>query len=469
MVPGTSAKSPIHLLMIDNFVAAVRRKQAILGEFSWILVGQAASVLGAIVGVRLLTDAIPPQVYGELALAMTAATLVNQIILGPLSNAYFRFYAPAEEAGELGSYLSSVARLTVWGGLAVISVAFAAILAFASLGYATWVSLLAATMVFAMVSGCNSIMDGIQNAARHRSVVALHQGIASWLRFLCAVWLVSAFGIKSTIAMWGYCLGSLVVIASQALFFERGIVHSAHKKEWPPASDTKPWRNRMFSYAWPFSLWGVVTWLQLSSDRWALQVFGNTEDVGLYAVVYQLGFYPLMLLSGVVSQLVAPLFFQLAGDGTDEGRKALVSRRNRLMTIAALCIAACCVAAAAGLHTWVFRFLVAEEYRSVSWLLPAVALSGGLFGTAQLGVLGLLSCHNSRILLKPKLCTALVGIVLDFWGAFVWGLAGVVTAGIMANGVYLLWVIRLNATSRPKSGHPIIHPEIELVSNVPRS
>ena len=265
-------------------------------------------MLGAIVGVRLLTDAIPPQVYGELALAMTAATLVNQIILGPLSNAYSRFYAPAEEAGELGSYLSSVARLTVWGGLAIISVAFAAMVAFTSLGYATWISLLAATIVFAIVSGCNSIMDGIQNSARHRSVVALHQSIGTWLRFLCAVWLVGAIGIKSTVAMWGYCLGALLVIASQAFFFERRIIRCSNHLELAPAKRTRLWRSKMFSYAWPFSMWGVVTWLQLSSDRWALQMFGNTQEVGLYAVLYQLGFYPLMLLSGIVSQLVAPLF-----------------------------------------------------------------------------------------------------------------------------------------------------------------
>ena len=104
-VPGTSAKLQIQLLKIHKFIAAILRKRAIWGEFPWIAIGQTASVLGAIVGVKLLTGALPPNVYGELALAMTAATLVNQIILGPLGNAYSRFYAPAEEAGELGSYL----------------------------------------------------------------------------------------------------------------------------------------------------------------------------------------------------------------------------------------------------------------------------------------------------------------------------------------------------------------------------
>ena len=156
----------------------------------------------------------------------------------------------------------------------------------------------------------------------------------------------------------------------------------------------------------------------------------------------------------------------MVGDGTDAQRKALVSSRNWQITIAALCLGACCVAAAAGLHTWIFRLLTAEEYRSVSWLLPAVALSGGLFGAAQLGVLGLLSNHNSSILLKPKLVTALLGISLNLVGAYAWGLAGVVGAGIMANGVYLLWVIRLNARSGAKLKDRMISKEIELVPSV---
>ncbi len=254
------------------------------------------------------------------------------------------------------------------------------------------------------------------------------------------------------------------MIASQAWFFERRVVRAAIKVEWRPSRDAKPWRHRMVAYAWPFSVWGVVTWLQLSSDRWVLQVFCNTQDVGLYAVVYQLGFAPPMLLCGLVSQLVAPVFFQLAGDGTDERRRALVSRRNWQMTIAALCASACCVAAAAGLHAWVFRLLVAEEYRSVSWLLPAFALSGGLFGTAQLATLGLLSNHDPKILLKAKVCTSALGIVLNFCGAWAWGLVGVVMAGMLTNGLYLSWVIVLNTSW--SSGQYVLPAlkETELVS-----
>ena len=52
---------------------------------------QAAAVAGALIGVRVLTGILPPAQYGELALGLTIATLVNQVIMAPLTGGFFRF------------------------------------------------------------------------------------------------------------------------------------------------------------------------------------------------------------------------------------------------------------------------------------------------------------------------------------------------------------------------------------------
>ena len=79
------------MLLEARFPSARSRRVSIEG--SWILIGQGAAVLGSIVGVRVMTGLLNPAAYGELALGMTAATLVNQTILGPLLNGVSRFYA----------------------------------------------------------------------------------------------------------------------------------------------------------------------------------------------------------------------------------------------------------------------------------------------------------------------------------------------------------------------------------------
>ena len=42
---------------------------------------------GALFGIRLLTSVLPPDVYGQVALAMTITALIMSTAAGPVSNA----------------------------------------------------------------------------------------------------------------------------------------------------------------------------------------------------------------------------------------------------------------------------------------------------------------------------------------------------------------------------------------------
>src|SRR5437660_149804 len=82
-------------------------------------------------------------------------------------------------------------------------------------------------------------------------------------------------------------------------------------------------------------------------------------------------------------------------------------------------------------------------YREVSPLLPMMVLSGGLFAAGQIAVLSLLSGANSQRLITPKIGTALLGVLLNFGGAFWLGLSGVVYAGVAVSSIYLVWIVML--------------------------
>ena len=91
-------------------------------EFTWIVLGQAATMLGALVGVRILTGLLAPAEYGQLALGMTAATLIQSVVLGPLGKPSTSFLkkCSVEGFGSRGirrlfrlRTLSAIARKTV--------------------------------------------------------------------------------------------------------------------------------------------------------------------------------------------------------------------------------------------------------------------------------------------------------------------------------------------------------------------
>ena len=132
-----------------------------------------------------------------------------------------RFFAVAQETGQLFNYLENVRKLSVRATVLLISMLAIICIGLLLTNHGAWLGLVLIAFVFSLLSGYNLILGGIQNAARQRAVVALHDGVGMWLRFLFAVWAVSIFGRSSIIAMSGYALASGMVLCSQFLFFRK--------------------------------------------------------------------------------------------------------------------------------------------------------------------------------------------------------------------------------------------------------
>jgi len=191
--------------------------------------GSIGSVLGGAVGVRLLTGCLTPAVYGQVALAMTIATLSNQVLFGPLANAVVRFFAPSQEEDKLDVFFATA----MWVyGRAFVAMALIGLLAsvIAVVFLRGWSVLVAVTIAYATVIGINAGLDSVQNAARQRSVVSYHGTLGQWLRFLCAVGVVYIFhAATGTAAISGYLIAAIIVLLSQTLFllkiFKNSILH----------------------------------------------------------------------------------------------------------------------------------------------------------------------------------------------------------------------------------------------------
>lgn len=421
---------------------ASRRFQRLGGEFLWIGLGQAVAVLGSMIGVRILTELLAPEAYGQLALGMTVSTLVQLVVLGPLGNGATRFYAPAQEAGALRAYLSVVYRMVLISTGGIILAALLSAVGLVLVGLSQWVGLGLAALCFALLSGYNSILNGIQNAARQRTVVALHQALSSGGRFLAAAGLIFWLGATSTAAMLGYSLAMVIVLGSQYIFFRRIIVVNPTSNGIAPQTMVDVgWQRQMFDYAWPFATWGIMGWLLLSSDRWALQIFASTQDVGFYAVLFQLGFYPLSILASLAGTLLAPIYFNRVGDASDPIRVLAVFSIGWKITLISISGTIVLSIVAFFTHQSVFSLLVAKEYLYISGLLPGMLLASGLVVSAQFCTIVLHTQRTTKLLIAPKNISSMMGIVIIYAGAAWYGVVGVVFAKIVYSLVHLIWII----------------------------
>jgi O-antigen/teichoic acid export membrane protein len=403
-------------------------------EGMWVVVGQAAAVAGALVSVRLLTEYLAPSEFGELALGLTLASLINQTVFGPLYNGISRFYAPAAEAGELGGHLRAARGLVASGTVVAALLLLVLVVILLAMQRQQWLPITVAAIAFATVSGYNTVLTGVQNAARQRAVVALHQGAEPWVRVLAAIGMILVLGAFSAAALVGYVLASCGILASQWWFLRR-------LRPVPGAPErVDHWRAQTLQYAWPFAAWGVFYWAQSASDRWALGLLASTTDVGLYAVLYQLGYYPVSMATGMVMQFLTPIFFARAGDASDRTRSAGVTRLSGRLTLWSLAMTLVLGGLAFALHEEVFRVFLAREYWSASALLPWMVLGGGVFAAGQIIALNLMSQLKTRTMMVAKIGTAVLGVVLNFAGAYWFGMGGVVLAGLAFSVVYLVWM-----------------------------
>jgi len=417
-------------------------------EGTWVVAGQVTSVIGSLVLVRVLTEKLDPVQYGELTLGLTLAGLVNQVVMGGVSAGLVRFYAIAFEKNDLHGYLKTSCRLMTYATAAVVLLGSVLMSCLLWLGYRQWILLSAAVLALSVLNGFNSSLSGIQNAARQRAVVAFHGGLDACLKILIVTGVILWLGSSGAVVVMGYALSLLLVTGSQ-LFFLRRLVGPRHPKS-TPSSD---WGHEIWKYSWPFSAWGFFTWFQQVSDRWALQGFASTQDVGLYAVVFQLGYAPISLVIGMAMNFLGPILYQRSGNATDHTRNTSVHRVAWRITFIILLITALAFFLTLMLHGWIFQLLVAGQYHSVSRFLPWMVLAGGIFAAGQMLALKLMSEMKSAVMAVAKIATAVFGVGLNIFGASQFGLTGLVGAIVVFSGIYFLWMAWLAQLPPAACGH----------------
>lgn len=411
------------------------RIQRLAKEGGWVIAGQVAAVLGALALVRVLTEYLTPAQYGELALGLTVAGLVNQVVMGGLTAGIGRFYSIAVAKNDLTGYLQASRRLMGYATAVVVAIAAVLMAGLTWFGYSQHMGLAAAALLFSMLSGYNASLSGIQNAARQRAIVAFHGGLDAWLKILLVVGVMLWLGSTSTAVVLGYALSSLLVTGSQLLLLQRRISHPDHGH-----GNAHEWTGQIWGYSWPFSAYGFFTWLHQASDRWGLQNFSTTEEVGLYAVVFQLGYWPIGLLTGMVMTFLGPVLYQRSGNASDPLRNADVHRIAWRITQACFCLTALVFALTLLLHEWLFKILVAEEYQSFSYLLPWMVVAGGVFAAGQMLALKLMSEMKSSAMTTAKVVTAIIGVILNICGILFFGVAGLVAALVLFSAIYFIWM-----------------------------
>jgi O-antigen/teichoic acid export membrane protein len=409
-------------------------------EGIWIIGGNAVSVGGALGLGRVLTELLQPAQYGGVALALTISGLANQLIIGGIIGAVARHWSVAVEQGALQQYLVASISLFIRGSALVAGGGAVLLIYLSASDLDKWSGPTLAALALAIVSGANGLCSGIQNAARQRPIVALNAALDAWLKIVLAAAIVKLTGPSAASVIWGYVASSTIGTMIQSLFLVRLLRRAQGQSSATMAIPPVNWLHQLYSYAWPFSTWGIFTWAQQASDRWALKGFGSQADVGAYAVLFQLGYTPIATATGLMVTLLGPILYQRAGDGADLMRNAGVAGLTWRLTwiVVGATIVGSGLAFAFG--DWLFSFLVAQAFRAHASLLGYMVLAGGLFAAGQILALRTQSDMTVKHTIPVKIGSAIIGVALNVVLARKFGLFGVTLGAVGFSAIYFIWI-----------------------------
>jgi len=347
----------------------------IFREGAWSAFGKINTALGALIGVRLLTEFVPKEIYGKIILLIGIATLGSNLFAYPLISAAQRFHPEMALSGKVPQLRRTIVGILKWtvGTLASLILLGGLFVRPGTISYPVFVVLAA----FIVVQVMRNLEVGFLTAARRQKEAAIWDTVEAWAKPVITVLLVTLLGATPQSVLLGY----FIAIGGILLCFNL-LPIQAEGKNLPKKHgelDSKLLSN-IRSYAIPLIPLAIVGWTISLSDRYIIGGLLGMADVGIYAASYGLISTPFLITSSAVSQALRPLYFQsVSTDNKSLEKKTFLVW---FTTTSSVCLFG--VIAVYYFRHWIAVCLLAREYRSGTLLMPWIAAGIGFQVISQI-------------------------------------------------------------------------------------
>lgn len=388
--------------------------------------GQALSALGTLAGVRLVTEFVPPAVFGTVALAIGIVALAQGLSAGALMQGVLRLYPECVANGTAAALRRasfSALRLPVLLSMAALLIGLTAWTWRAN--ESPWLGVLAASLL--VVEVARSVEITHLNAARRQRGMALLSIADAWLRPALAVLVVWAFGSSAAAVLGGYLAGAVAPLL--AMYLSCGFDAGAGA-----AADVVVLRERLWRYARPLVPLPLIGWMSAQFDRYLLAALVGLSAAGVYAALYGLASRPFLMLSAGLDLALRQVYY-----GHVSGGRRDAERRFLRLWFAAVLVPAVSMAVLIGLfHRELAWLLLAAEYRPHSHLMLWIASGYVLLAVSQVFERICYALHDTRSVALVQTAGAMLSIVVGLPLIRAFGLEGAAWAVPVYFGLQLL-------------------------------
>jgi O-antigen/teichoic acid export membrane protein len=377
------------------------------------LPARALPALAGFITVPIYTRLFSPDQFGNYALAVAAAEFLLLGTITGFGQGAVRFFSAYQLRSGLSSYFA-----VVFGSVGLITLAAAAasasiLVIIRSLIPSDLYPLLWAALALFVANACFTTLTDVlrgQEKSRWYSVIWISQCYGGVIFGLILV-LVFKMGVGGLI--WGQTLGLLLAIIPLVWLTTRSVaIRPAHFNR----SDFR----QIWTFAWPVTIANIAFWTLSLSDRYVVELFRGSYEVGLYSVAGKISARTIQLFVSLFVLVPNPIVCRLweeRGRQATEEALTIFTRMFFLMVIPA-------VFGLAVVAVPLVRLLADEAYfdgyRAI-WLVACASMALGLIELARVGCL---VTNRTRLIALNQCVAAGAGLILNFILVPVFGFMG---------------------------------------------
>lgn len=363
-----------------------------------------AQIVPAIVGIisiPIITRLFPPGDYGNYVLVMATIGVLSTLA-GWLSMSIIRFYPIYEKDRKLGQFYANIIKLSIIS-IGIISLIFSTILLFtksyisSDLYFLMWIGIL----IFILTS----FFEILLHFLRVKRQVTWYSGFIIWesiTRIGFAMLLIIVFNFGIIGLFWGSILSLTIVLP---FLWKKGIGKVSLR-----SNISMPLTLEMARYSFPLLVGNLAAWILSLSDRFVLNFFRGSQEVGIYSASYAISERSIMLLGMLFLLAWGPISINIWENEGAEKSQEFVSKVTRYYLIA-------CFPAIIGLSVLarpVIRILTAQEYYEGYRIIPLVALGAFFLGFQQMFQAGLIFYKKTNFVMYSIIASGLLNLGLNY-------------------------------------------------------
>ena len=401
----------------------------------WSLSGNILSLIAGLAVVKIVTNFVQAEEYGQASLVLGVLALLNSFLAGPLMTVHMRIYFDYLER-QLGRwYREAFKRIVVLLSLFVFIIYISIASVYSLGGNALYLKFfLPIALVIALQPRFDVFKIYLEShrEQRHLAFVnILHKVV--YPAFLLLLLMATLSPVNALLLAHGCAL------CVPLLIFRAPAVPQASTR-WPDdeAAERRQLTQAIRTFGWALPLGSLVMWVLTTSDRYLIAHFLSEKEVGIYAMNYGFWSLPYAMLNGWLEVLTRPLLYDRAAKEDWQGVQGILLKRSCFGFGVSLLGTVTCYLCG----NFIAHIMLGGNYWVGNALMLCIA-GAHCFYVLGYSILPLFLANKcSQAILLATALAAIANVIANIFFIPVYGLLGAAYGTLIA---YLVWDIVLAA------------------------